>query len=85
MSGHYLNQRWNIVNFTIRNKIQWNINRNSYTLIHENAFDYVVCKTVAILSRPQCVKKITETSSPDSQTNENVFQANGPVVHFTDK
>ena len=26
--SHYLNQRWNIVDYTIGNKLQWNINRN---------------------------------------------------------
>ena len=26
---HYLNQCWNIVNWTLRNKLQWNNNRNS--------------------------------------------------------
>ena len=28
--SHYLNQCWNIVNWTLRNKLQWNLNRNSY-------------------------------------------------------
>ena len=27
--SHYLNQCWNIVNWTLRNKLQWNSNRNS--------------------------------------------------------
>ena len=27
--SHYLNQSWNIVSCTFRNKLQWNINRNS--------------------------------------------------------
>ena len=40
----------------LRNKLQWNLNRNSNIFIQENAFESVVCKTVAILSRPQCVK-----------------------------
>ena len=30
--------------------------RNSYIFIQENAFENVVCKMAAILSRPQCVK-----------------------------
>ena len=35
--SHYLNQCWNIVNWTIGNKFQWNINRNdtfSFKKIH---------------------------------------------------
>ena len=40
----------------LSNKLQWNLYRNSYIFIHENAFENVVWKMVAILSRPQCVK-----------------------------
>ena len=54
--SHYLNQYWDIVNWTLRNKLQWNFNRNSYIFIQENAFQNVVWKMAAILSRPQCVK-----------------------------
>ena len=47
-----------IVISTIRNKIQWNLIRNSYVFIHENAFENVVCEMAAILSRPQCVNAV---------------------------
>ena len=53
--SHYLNQCWNIVNWTIGNKSQWNLKWNSYIFTEENAFENVVWKMVAILSRPQCV------------------------------
>ena len=59
MPSHYLNQCWNIVNWTLRNKLQWNLNRNSYIFNQENAFENVVWKMVAILSRPQCVNDKT--------------------------
>ena len=39
----------------LRNKLQWNFNRNSNIFIQENAFESVVCETAAILSLPQCV------------------------------
>ena len=52
----YLNQCWNIVNWTLRNKLQWNFNRNSYIFIQENVLQKVVCEMASILSRPQCVK-----------------------------
>ena len=42
--SHYLNHR--------RNDLQWNFNQNSYIFIEENAFEKVVCKMAAILSRP---------------------------------
>ena len=56
-NGHYLNQCWNIVNWALRNKLQWNYNRHLNILIQENAF--VLCKMVAILSRPQCVNSLS--------------------------
>ena len=54
--ANHLSLCWNIVNSTLRNKLQWNINRNWYISIQENAFENVVCEMSAILSRPQCVK-----------------------------
>ena len=53
--SHYLNQCWNIVNWTPRNKLCWNFNWNSYIFIQENPFENVVWKMTAILSRSQCV------------------------------
>ena len=35
---------WNIINWTLRNKPQWNFNQNSYIFIQENAYETVVCK-----------------------------------------
>ena len=53
--SHYLNQCWNVVNWTIGNKLQLNLRRKSYIFIQENAFENAVWKLAAILSRPQCV------------------------------
>ena len=63
--SHYLNQCWIIVNWTLRNKLLWNSNRNSNIFIQENAFESDVCETVAILSRPQCVNASHQMSSLD--------------------
>ena len=38
-----------------RNKLQWNLKRNSFIFIQENAFEKVVCEMASILSRPLCV------------------------------
>ena len=38
---HCLNQCWNIVHWTLGNKLQWNFNRNSYSFIQENAFQNI--------------------------------------------
>ena len=54
---YYLNQCWNFVNWTLGNKFQRNLNRNSCIFIQENVFENFVWKMVAILSRPQCVKQ----------------------------
>ena len=40
----------------IRTISQWNLNRDSYIFIRENAFENIVWKMVAILSWPQCPK-----------------------------
>ena len=40
----------------LRNKLQWNLNRNSYIFIQENVFENVVWKMATILSQPQRVK-----------------------------
>ena len=55
---HFLNQCWNIVNCTIRIKLQWNLNQNSYIFIQEKAFEIVVCQNGSHLSRPRCVKPV---------------------------
>ena len=62
--SYYLNQRFNIVNWTLRNKIQWNLNRNYMTFIQENAFESVVLKIAADLSQPQCVALFMTDSHP---------------------
>ena len=38
--------------WTLRNKFQWNLNRNQYIFIHENACKSVVCKMAPMSSRP---------------------------------
>ena len=62
-TSHYLNQCWNSVNWTLRNKLQWNFNRNSYILILENVFENVVCKMAFISSRSQCVNSCNSTDA----------------------
>ena len=54
--SHCLNHRWNIVNWALRDNLQWNLNWNSCIFFQGNAFENVVRKMSAILSRPQWVK-----------------------------
>ena len=51
-----LNQCWNVVNWTLGNKLQWNFNQNSNICIEKNTLENVVCEMLFISSRPQCVK-----------------------------
>ena len=53
VSDNYLNQCWNIVNWTLKSRIQWNFNLYLNIFIQEKAFENVVCEMAAILSRPQ--------------------------------
>ena len=46
---------------TKKKKLQWNINRNSYIFIQENALENVVCEMTSILSWPQCAKQYGDT------------------------
>ena len=55
--SHYLNQCWTIVNCTLRNKLQWNLDQNRKFFIHENAFEILVWETAAILSRGRWVNR----------------------------
>ena len=53
--SHHLNQRWNIVNWTLGNKLQWNFNRNSNIFIEENTFENVVCEMASLfISASMC-------------------------------
>ena len=54
--SHYLNQCWVFVNWTLRNKLQWNFNQDTKLFIHENASEYIVCEMVAILTRRRWVE-----------------------------
>ena len=60
--SHYLIKCWNIVNWTLWNKLQWNLNRNIYILVKENAFENVVWRMATILSLPQCVETYNQGS-----------------------
>ena len=66
MPSHHLNQCWVIVHWTLRNKFQWNMNRNKKKFIHENAFEHV-CEMTAILSRGRWVRQFMD---PMPRNNE---------------
>ena len=67
--SHFLNQCWNIVNWTLGNNIQWDFNWNSSIFIKEKAFQIVVCEMASIFSRPQWV---------------NIMRPEWNVCHVTD-
>ena len=56
--SHYLNQCWNIVNWTPINKLQWNFDWNFNIFIQGNAFESTMCEMAAMLFRPQYVNTL---------------------------
>ena len=54
--SHYLKQYWHIIDWTLRNKIQWNLNQNTVIFFQENRSEKIVCKLATILTRPQCAE-----------------------------
>ena len=82
-------------NAGLGNKLQWNLNRNWYIFIQENAFESVLCETAAILSRPQCVKRYVmkfdcflqhmSTSCWSHPVGPTVHQQWKPEGYFTNK
>ena len=56
--SHYLNRCWCIINWTLKNIIQWNFNKNTMIFVQENEMENILCKILAILSWPQCVDGI---------------------------
>ena len=71
-SSNYLNQCWNIYNWTLRNKLQLSFYRNSNICVQENTFENVVCKMLSISFRLQCV------NSSDASTV--IFRGNRVMV-----
>ena len=55
--SHYLKQHWNIVNSSLRNKLQWNLKWTAYIFIQENAFVSVISEMAIILCWPQRVRE----------------------------
>ena len=56
--NNYLDQCWNIINWTLRNKLQLNFNRDWYIYIQETIFEAVICRMAAILSWPHCINTL---------------------------
>ena len=50
LPSHYLNQCWVIIDWTLRNKLQWKCNQFSKLFIDENSSENIVCEMAAIWS-----------------------------------
>ena len=50
---YHLKHCWLIVHWTLGNKFQWNLNKNTPIFIQENGFEQVICKMTAICFLPQ--------------------------------
>ena len=55
--NHYLIQCWNIANWALRDKFQWNFNWISNILLHENVIENIICEMASMLPQPQYVTK----------------------------
>ena len=78
--NHYLNQCWNIANWTPENKLQRNFNCNSCIFTRENAFANVVCKMASISSRPQYVNWKACGGDIDLTLFRSVFQPSTTII-----
>ena len=63
--SRYLYQCLVIVNVTLRDNFQWNLNQNTKFFIHKNAYENIVCKMVPILSRGDGLMDSGTLSSAD--------------------
>ena len=66
LTAHYLNQSWIFCNWTLGNKLCWNLNQNAYFSHSRKCTGNALCKIPAILFRAQCVE--------DSQMNHSTKQ-----------
>ena len=66
-----------LIRTTFRNKLRWNLKRNSCILIQENTYENIVCEMAVILSRLRCVNTVNFSVS----TPHISFYHYGP--HFT--
>ena len=78
--SHYLNHCWIIVDWALKNKIQWNSNQNTKLFIHENAFENVVCEMTAILSRAQCIKRMWRGSKHTGGSSHDMFDRDWKLI-----
>ena len=69
-SSHYINQCWSIINWTFRNKLQRNRNRNSYIFIPENTFKDVICEIAEFCFGLNVLTALTITSSHQQNTHD---------------
>ena len=54
--SHYLNQCWDIVNWTLRNKVQWNFNQNTNIFVSRKCiWKYRVWNGSHFVRQPFCV------------------------------
>ena len=56
--SHSLDQWWAIVNWTLRNKLQWNFDQNKKVFNRENPYQTIICEMTAILSRGRWVNSL---------------------------
>ena len=76
--SHYLTQCWDIVNLTLRNKLHWNLNKNSNIFIQENAL-----KLSSVKRRPFCLGLNVLNECPSLQHLDKTLLVQHLLMHFT--
>ena len=81
MPSHYINQWWVVVNWTLRNKRQWDFNQSTKLFIKQSAYQNIVCEMAALLSRPQCVKCVTTNHIHDGHATITSYRPEDAYMH----
>ena len=70
LPSHYLNQCLHL-QWTFRNRLQWNLHPNTKLGSQDYAFENIICKMSAFLSRSQCVNQVWKlvVNKAEAQTN----------------
>ena len=80
-AGHYMNQCWNIVNWTLGNQLQWNFNQNLYIFISEDANWQPSCLSLNV-SKLECIWSTRYVNcTPTSEVTPVTFRHIHPPHH----
>ena len=71
------------VNWTLRNKLQWNFNQNTRLSIHQNASENIVCEMEAILSKGRWVNSLWPSNAVFSHRTRSSLLQGSLIVAYS--